>query len=151
MADLLAPELSLPESPCLRQLQFSVVVNSPNRSSRFYLFVFRADCRKPGSCDGDEVGMRIGFRNSLGTGPAARLAGGCNTIHLLSEMRGVLFDTGARFLRRIGLQTQPFGSGVRPMQRCLVRLNRARLGAGQTNPRPRHCSSQKLPMRGVER
>ena len=39
-----------------------------------------------------------------------RFAGGCLTIHLLSEMRGILFDIITRFLRREGLQTQPFGS-----------------------------------------
>jgi hypothetical protein len=32
------------------------------------LFVFRVDCRRPGSCDGDQVGLRI-VRNGLGTRP----------------------------------------------------------------------------------
>jgi hypothetical protein len=77
--------------------------------------------------------------------------GGCHTIYLLSELRGVLFDIIARILRRVGLQTQPFGSEACFSQRWFVRLHRARFGAGLTNPCPRQRSSQKLPLRRVER
>jgi hypothetical protein len=54
-------------------MQHDIAYFKPNRSPGIYLFVFRADCRKPGSCDGGEVGLRIEFRNSLVSCPAPTL------------------------------------------------------------------------------
>jgi hypothetical protein len=72
-------------------------------------------------------------------------------IYHLSEMREAFVDTMARFFcEEKGLQAQPFRSEACPLQGWFVRIRQARLGAGQTNPRPRQCSSEKLSVGGVK-